>query len=205
MCAEQSDPARAAAAYGAAADLYIEQFPDVGAAHDDDRALIARWASSVDGRILDAGAGPGLWTVFLHDLGHDVSAIDATPEFVAHARRIRPELSWTLGDLRDPGIAPGSLGGVLVWFSLIHLAPEDVPEALDGLVRLLAPGGRLLIGFFTRPVLQAFDHRITTAWAWPMEAMAAALEAAHLAVEEHHERPAPRGRTNAAIAARLPV
>ncbi len=197
------DPARATvvAAYGAASALYIEAFPDAGTAHEEDRALIAAWASSVDGPILDAGSGPGLWTVFLHDLGHDVSGIDATPEFVAHARRIRPDLSWTLGDLRDPGIADGTLGGVLVWFSLIHLVPEEVPEALRGLVRLLKPSGRLLIGFFTQPRMQAFDHRITTAWAWPTETMSAALQEAGLTVDEHHERPAPRDRINAAIVA----
>lgn len=202
-----TDPARdvVVAAYGAASAQYIELFPDAGAAHEDDRALIARWAASVDGPILDAGCGPGLWTVFLHDLGHDVSGIDATPEFVAHARRIRPDLAWTLGDLRDADVPPGSLGGLLIWFSLIHLAPEEVPAALDRLVRLLRPGGRVLIGFFTLPVLQAFDHRVTTAWAWPVDAMAAALEDAGLVVEERHERPASRGRINAAIVATRPA
>ena len=193
-----------AAAYGAIAARYIDLFPDADAAHEDDRSLIARWASTIDGPILDAGSGPGLWTVFLHGLGHDVSGIDMTPEFVAHARAIRPDLSWTLGDLRHPGITESTLGGVLAWFSLIHLPPEEVPAVLGGLVRLLKPGGRLLLGFFTQPRLQAFDHSVTTAWAWPMATIVSTLQDAGLTVEEHHERPAPRGRINAAIIARRP-
>jgi SAM-dependent methyltransferase len=154
--------------------------------------------------VLDAGCGPGHWSAFLRDRGLQVQGVDATPAFLDHARSSRPDIPFALGDLRTLDLPPGSFGGVLAWFSLIHTDPEEVPGALQTFAQALGPSGSLLIGFFSGDDLRPFDHRVVTAWAWPIDAMAAAIEGAGLLVSSRREWATPNGRRNAAIVAHRP-
>jgi SAM-dependent methyltransferase len=191
-------------AYGDAAERYVGLFGTADQAAEEDRTLMADWGATLAGPVLDAGCGPGHWSAFLHERGVAVEGLDATPEFVAHAAAAHPSVRFRVGDLRDAGLADGSLGGVLAWYSLIHADPAEVPDVLERLARALRPGGGLLLGFFSGEELHPFDHRIVTAWAWPVTRMSAAVEAAGLAVLEHAERAAPRGRVHAHVIARRP-
>jgi SAM-dependent methyltransferase len=189
-------------AYDAAAPRYIERIGSADLADAEDRDLIRDWATAVDGPVLDAGCGPGHWSGFLHDLGVAVEGVDATPRFVEHARRTWPGVEFRLGDLRRLDLADGSLGGVLSWFSVIHTDPEEVPGILAAFAGTLHPGGGLLLGFFSDDRLRPFDHRVVTAWAWPVDRMAATVEAAGFTVERTRDRLAPNGRRNASLVAR---
>jgi len=202
--AAATDLGTVTSAYGAASSLYIERVGSADLADAEDRDLVRSWASDLHGPVLDAGCGPGHWSAFLHALGVQVEGVDATPEFVDHAIRTWPGVDFRLGDLRRLDLADGSLGGVLSWFSVIHADPEEVPGILGGFARALRPGGGLLLGFFTGIHLQPFDHRVVTAWAWPVERMAAAVEAAGLTVLSTRDRAAPNGRRNASLVARRP-
>ena len=193
------------AAYGAAAPLYIERIGAADLADAEDRELVRSWAAEVHGPVLDAGCGPGHWSAFLQALGVQVEGVDATPEFVEHARRAWPGVDFRIGDLRRLDLADRSLGGIFAWFSLIHTDPEEVPAVLSGFARALRPGGSLLLGFFSGDRLQRFDHRVVTAWHWPVERMATTVEAAGLVVGDRRDRPAPNGRRNASILARRPA
>ena len=189
------------AAYGSWAAAYIERLGSVDLAAAEDREVIAAWADGLHGPVLDAGSGPGHWSAFLHGRGLEVEGVDATPEFVEHARSTSPDITFRLGDLRALDLPGGSLGGVLAWFSLIHTDPEAVPAVLRTFADALRPGGTLLTGFFSDAELQPFDHRVVTAWAWPVPRMAEAVEAAGLTVVSRREWPTPNGRRNAAIIA----
>lgn len=193
------------ASYGARAREYIDLVGSLATAPDEDRALIAAWAAGLDGPVLDAGCGPGHWSAFLASLGLEVDGVDAAPAFVAHARQAYPAVRFREGDLRHLRLAPGSLGGVLAWFSLIHADPEEVPAVLARFAEALRPGGSLLLGFFSGPALAPFDHRVVTAWAWPPEQPAAAVRAAGLQVLQQEERPQPSGRIWASLVARKPM
>lgn len=158
-----------------------------------DVARIAVWGRGVNGPILDAGCGPGHWTDALRAQGCSVVGIDIVPEFLARARARFPETSYRLGDLRRPPVPDGGLGGVLAWYSLIHIRPERLPGVLARLGRTLRPGGSLLIGAFQGPHGLAFDHAIATAFFCSPGGLREALETAGLRLAEIRTR-APAGR-----------
>jgi hypothetical protein len=66
---------------------------------------------------------------------------------VEEARRRFPDGAYEVGDLRKlmrPTSAPG-WSAVLAWYSLIHLAASELPDALAALARPLATGGWLVV------------------------------------------------------------
>jgi len=193
------------AAYDARAAEYIALIGEVDRLAEHDRDEIGRWAEAVRGRILDAGCGPGLWTSFLHDGGRDVLGIDLSERFVAHARARHPHLEFLHGSFEEIPLPDASLGGVLAWYSLIHTPPAQVPAILAEFSRVLAPGGRILIGVFDGIPCEPFPHAITTAYFWSPEALGELLENAGLtvaAVEQRGREPGEAStRPHAAVTA----
>ncbi|TCJ00892.1 class I SAM-dependent methyltransferase [Aeromicrobium sp. IC_218] len=172
---------------------------------DADRSLVLRWARERSGPVVDAGCGPGHWTDLLRREGLDVEGVDPTPEMLALARDRFPACRFRPGRLEDLGVPDASLDGVLAWFSVIHTAPEDVPAALAAVARALRPGGSVLLGFFTGTVVEPFDHAVTTAHRWPVDALADRLRDAGLVVRETHARTDPGVRPQGAVVADRPV
>jgi len=194
-------------AYAARAGEYAALLGSVDAMSPVDRRLIGRWSASVNGRVVDAGCGPGHWTAFLHERGLDVEGIDPVHPFIQSATSRFPGVRFRVASFADL-VAEGvdsaeGLGAILAWYSLIHLDPAAVPAVLAGFARRLEPGGSLLLGFFAGDALAPFDHAITTAYYWPVDEMVGALERAGFEVEEAHTRTDPGSRPHAAIIARL--
>jgi SAM-dependent methyltransferase len=129
-----------------------------------DRAVLTAFAEHVmaagGGQVLDLGCGPGHITAHLAELGLDVAGVDLSPAMVAEARRRFPALSFSIGRLDAPAVAAESLGGLLAWYSLIHVPPDDLLLTMRTLASALRPGGHLQLAF------QVGDgHRhITHAW-----------------------------------------
>ncbi|ALJ20127.1 class I SAM-dependent methyltransferase [Microbacterium sp. No. 7] len=189
------------ASYGARAGEYIDAVGRIEHVAGPDLALIEEWASGIDGRVLDVGCGPGQWTDHLTRRGVDVEGIDPVPEFIEHARAAYPGARYRLGLAEDLGVENGSLGGVLAWYSLIHTDPELVSAPLDEFARSLGPGGGLAIGFFAGPRPEPFDHAVTTAYSWPIELLAASVEAAGFVVTRTEGRTDPGARPHGALLA----
>ncbi|MBT2501305.1 class I SAM-dependent methyltransferase [Curtobacterium sp. ISL-83] len=173
--------------------------------HPSDVHLVTGWAERVEGTLLDAGCGPGHWTAHLTASGLDVRGIDRVPEFIDSARRHHPAARFELGNLEDIDAAPGSVGGILAWYSLIHHEPGDLRVPLHEFARVLRPGGELLVGFFVGPDTEAFDHAVTTAYRWSLDEMHAELDRAGFDAVETHTRTGsqPKPRPHAAVVARL--
>jgi SAM-dependent methyltransferase len=133
--------------YDTVAETYATLFGDELAAKPLDRALLAAFAETVTGPVADVGCGPGHVTAHLHRLGLDVTGIDLSPGMIDVARRTYPDLSFAVGDMTALDLGSGSLGGIVAFYSVIHLPPDRLPVALAEFTRVLAPGGQLLLAF----------------------------------------------------------
>ena len=192
----------ALSAYAARAAEYAEKLGSLEAVHPEDRRLISSWADSCPGKILDVGCGPGHWTDLLHREGNEVEGVDPVSEFVSLAQSAFPRTRFRQAQAEDLGVPDRHLGGILAWYSLIHMDPSDLGDALAEFSRALCPGGRLLIGFFEWSTIETFPHAVTEAYRWPVEDMTAALEAAGLTVEDAVTRQEAGARPHAALISR---
>ncbi|MFC4018108.1 class I SAM-dependent methyltransferase [Micromonospora sp. GCM10011542] len=189
-------------AYASVAELYIELFGTSQQVHADDLAFIERHLAGRPGTVLDLGCGPGHITGHLRSLGVDATGIDMVPEFIAHARAAHPSGSYQLGTMEDLAVADHSIAGILAWGSLIHLPPEDLDGVLAEFRRVLAPSGTLVVALFVGDEVAAFDHKVVTAYRWPVDEFSERLARAGFTEIERLQRPGDRThRPHAAIAA----
>lgn len=73
---------------------------------------------------------------------------------------------------------------------------------LGAFARALTAVGSLALGLFDGPVVAAFDHAVTTAYFWPIDALAQRVEEAGFTVTVRHTRTDPGARPHGAIIAR---
>ncbi|TDQ04828.1 class I SAM-dependent DNA methyltransferase [Labedaea rhizosphaerae] len=111
------------------------------------RAALSLFASEVTGPVADVGCGPGQVTARLRELGVDAFGVDLSPGMIAVARRDFPGLRFAVGSMTALPVVSGSLGGVLAWWSLIHVPDAMVPSVFAHFHRALRPGGLLQLGF----------------------------------------------------------
>ncbi|MCB5294783.1 class I SAM-dependent methyltransferase [Arthrobacter sp. SO3] len=189
-------------AYTKRASEYISLFGSVDQANEQDQRFVAHWAKSVSGPVVDVGCGPGHWTAFLTSLGADAEGVDLVPAFVAHAKAKFPDAMFRVASFTDLGLHDGQIGGILAWYSLIHLLPEDLQSALVEFGRCLGPGGTLLMGFFDGMDGKALPHVVTTAYFWSADAMVTRLLRAGLEVVAVQTRADPGRRPQTAMIAR---
>lgn len=186
-------------------EQYIGLFDGSWQEHEDDTALVQRHLTGLSGPVLDLGCGPGHWTAYLHSLGADVTGVDMVPEFIAHARASHPGPDFQLGSMTELDVPDHSIAGILAWYSTVHLPPLEIDRVLTEFRRLLAPDGVLVVGFFdSGDDVAAFEHKVVTAYRWPIDTFAEHLRAAgfvEVQRRQHQitERP---NRKYAAVAAR---
>ncbi|MGQ4619315.1 methyltransferase domain-containing protein [Nocardia sp. R7R-8] len=179
---DHPDVAATRAAYNDIAELYTELFRHHLADAVLDRAMLGAFAESVaangSGPIADLGCGPGRITGHLASLGAQVFGIDLSPRMVELARMEHPQLLFTQGSIEQLPIGDEALGGIVAWYSLIHLPPDRVPHVLSEFHRVLAGNGHVLLAFQTadRPdAVEAFDHKVTRAYRWAPKRLARLL------------------------------
>jgi SAM-dependent methyltransferase len=174
--------AATADAYDAMAVPYAELArPDLDSPSLD-RAMLATFAELARSAlpVAELGCGPGPVTAHLRDLGLDVFGVDLSPVMIDLARAAHPDLRFEVGSMDALDLADASVGGIVSWYSIIHSPPSDIPSYFTEFRRVLAPGGHLLLGFFESegdPVTP-FDHRVITAYRWPIDDLAALAGAA---------------------------
>ena len=144
------------ASYDVVAATYAERVGGELAGKPADRDLLDRFAAAVDGGpVWDVGCGAaGHVTRYLADRGVAVTGVDLSPGVVAEARRRQPGLEFRVADLRELPVADGSLAGIVALWSVIHLPRPQIPAALAGFRRALAPGGSLIIAMHGRVIAE---------------------------------------------------
>jgi SAM-dependent methyltransferase len=175
-------------AYGAIAGQYIELFGSSTQVHRSDLELINRHLSIQSGPVLDVGCGPGHLTEHLRQRGVDATGIDLVPEFIDHARAAHPDGRYEIGSMLELPVPDCSLAGILAWYSLIHLSPDDLDVTLTELRRAMTPGATLVIGFFDGDDLEQFDHAVVLAYYWPADELSAHLQRAGFTEIERQQR-----------------
>jgi uncharacterized protein YceH (UPF0502 family)/SAM-dependent methyltransferase len=113
-----------------------------------DRWLLERLAGeAATGPVADVGCGPGHVGAHLALAGADVTGFDLSPAMVEEARRLFPELSFAVADLR--AVPPPDHGDgwslIVAWYSLVHLAGSELPGAIAALAKSLRTGGTLAV------------------------------------------------------------
>ena len=137
--------------YDAVAGDYFSRFGHELNEKPLDRAMLAAFAELVRaadlGPVADIGCGTGRVTAHLENLGLSAFGIDLSPQMIADARKRYPELRFEVGSMLSLDLPDGTLGGVLAWYSTIHLPDQELPGVFAEFRRVLAPGGYLLLGF----------------------------------------------------------
>jgi uncharacterized protein YceH (UPF0502 family) len=197
---------RVRSSYDAVARVYADHLVDelLGGQPFETWLLDRVAAHAEGGPVVEVGCGPGHVTAYLAEAGADASGVDLSPRMIEEARHRFPDGDYQVGDLRQlmrPTSAPG-WSAVLAWYSLIHLAASELPEALSALSRPLLPGGWLVVALHTGSEVRHngcwFDVPIDLDFVLhdPTEVVAL-VEAAGLAdVEWYHRGPiTTRGET----------
>lgn len=122
---------------------------------------MARWTRAIralpfrGGRVLDLGCAFGFATRLLKRAGYDAVGVDASPAYIARARRADPRGEYLLADASATGLPSASFDGALLLDVLEHLADER--GAIEELARTLKPGGALALSVPYRGALWWLD------------------------------------------------
>lgn len=178
------------ASYDRVAEEYAARIAGELAGKPLDRALLAAFAEQVgaSGIIADVGCGPGHVAAFLRGLGAQTLGIDLSPEMVATARRLWPEITFEQGSMLSLHVPDAAWDGIVAMYSIIHLPPESRALAFAEFHRVLRPGGLLLLAFHVgdeqRHLDEWWGHDVSLdVWFMDPQAIEGLLEKAGFVIE----------------------
>ena len=133
---------RLLSSYDTVASAYETRFVDELDAKPRDRELLASFAARVTDPVVELGCGPGQVGAFLRNRRH-VVGIDLSVEMTRLARRRLDGVA--VADIRCLPLADMSVGGIVAFYSLIHLHRRELPAAFAEIARVLRPDAPLLV------------------------------------------------------------
>jgi SAM-dependent methyltransferase len=142
--------------------------------------LASRWHAGI--RVLEVGSGSGGAAEWL-----DYEVVGVDTAFERTAERARPNLVPRTGSATALPLPDGSFDAVLCVDVLEHIPSADRPVVLSELLRVAAPGGRIVVTFPSGPAAERLD-------AWLASAYAARHHTPHPWASEHLDLGLPDGR-----------
>jgi len=113
-----------------------------------DRRLLDRFAAQVGrGQVCDMGCGPGHVAGYLHSAGVDVFGLDLSPGMLEQARKLNPGIHFHEGNMLALDLPDASLAGIAALYAIVNLPKGSLPVAFQEMLRVLQPGGLLLLAF----------------------------------------------------------
>ena len=95
-------------------------------------------------RVLDLGCGPGHESMRLASAGATVVGLDFSVECIRVAKERCPQCQFEVADFRDLDTRFGKFHGVFAAASIIHVSPDELPQAMGRIADVLEDGGHLL-------------------------------------------------------------
>jgi trans-aconitate methyltransferase len=172
------------------------------------QALLAALGNRASLRLLDLGCGPGRDLVLLSAMGHVMTGLDGSAEFVRMARERSgcPVLEQSFFEL---SLGEARFDGVFANASLFHVPQALLPRVLGQLRASLVPGGVL---FCSNPRSFDADHEGFNGERYgsylTSETWLRLIREAGFSVEHHYFRPSdkpPSEQPWLAVVARRPV
>lgn len=106
--------------------------------------IVKRWLASVQvGRVLDAGAGTGLYRGAIEGSGHFAIGIDLSKEMLEVQRERYPHSALVQGDIEALPFGNSSFDHILCTRVLTHI-PVLLP-VFEEFLRILKPGGQVFV------------------------------------------------------------
>jgi SAM-dependent methyltransferase len=160
-----------------------------------DRSLLDLFAAEAApiGPIADIGCGPGHVTRYLCESGVATLGLDLSHRMIEIATRTHPGIIFQIADMRALPVPDQSWGGIVAFYSIIHVSPAQLSAVCREFHRALRPGGLALLSFHLGDELRHLDEL----WGHPVSldfqfyerrTVEAALSAAGLAVDAFIER-----------------
>jgi len=118
------------------------------------KATLAALDAQPGETVLDLAAGTGTSTEPLADKGVRAIPCDLSTGMLAVGKERRPDLPFVAGDALHLPFADESFDAVTMSFGLRNVT--DVRRALEELLRVTKPGGRLVVCEFSRPTFKPF-------------------------------------------------
>lgn len=129
--------------YDRVAAAYEDQFLGELAQKPRDRQLLDAFASSAGDPVLDIGSGPGHIGAYVRGRGRRAVGSDISRAMVERsASRLD---GGVVADMRSLPLAENAVGGLVAFYSLIHIPRTEAGAVLREFARVLRPGGRMLL------------------------------------------------------------
>jgi 2-polyprenyl-3-methyl-5-hydroxy-6-metoxy-1,4-benzoquinol methylase len=134
------------------------------------------------GRVIELGCGEGHLTRAIADRGLDVVGVDHSERKIRTARRLYPDLSFRISDIRRLGGLDAIFDTVVLAEVLEHVDEPAGDDFLAGAWELLRPGGRLVVSVPNEDLVphrnhvREFDHRSLKRLLRPLGKVRAAVD-----------------------------
>jgi SAM-dependent methyltransferase len=135
--------------YDSIAEEYVRRIYDELRHKPRDRELLDRFAESVRDRgvVCDFACGPGQVARYLQGRGVQVCGVDLSEGMLQRARKLNPGIEFFPGDMRALPVAENTWAGIAAFYAIVNLCSTEVAQATREMLRVLQPGGELLIAF----------------------------------------------------------